>query len=173
MDWLTMVRWSPYVVGIGIGVLSWLAFALCNKPIGCSTAFARTAGMIERRFVGDRVREKPYYRLFVPAVDWEWLLVAGVVAGALLSATLSGSFELRWVPQHWADAFGGAPLPRLLGALLGGVLMGFGARWANGCTSGHGISGTLQLAVSGWLAAICFFASGTATALLVYRVLAP
>ncbi|MGI5819624.1 MAG: hypothetical protein ACOX9R_16185 [Armatimonadota bacterium] len=47
MDALMMERWSPYAVGIGIGVLSWVAFVLSNKPIGCSTAFARTAGMIE------------------------------------------------------------------------------------------------------------------------------
>jgi hypothetical protein len=48
--------------------------------------------------------------------------------------------------------------------------MGLGARWANGCTSGHGISGTLQLAVSSWLAAVCFFIGGIATAQLIFRV---
>jgi hypothetical protein len=46
--------------------------------------------------------------------------------------------------------------------------MGFGARWAGGCTSGHGISGTLQLAVSGWLAVAAFFASGGLTAYIKY-----
>jgi hypothetical protein len=46
--------------------------------------------------------------------------------------------------------------------------MGFGARWAGGCTSGHGISGTLQLAVSGWLAVVAFFASGGLTAYIKY-----
>jgi len=54
---------------------------------------------------------------------------------------------------------------------LGGIIMGFGARWAGGCTSGHGISGTLQLAVSSWLAAICFFAGGILTAMFIYKVL--
>jgi len=46
--------------------------------------------------------------------------------------------------------------------------MGFGARWAGGCTSGHGISGTLQLAASGWLAAICFFIGGIFAAVMLY-----
>jgi uncharacterized membrane protein YedE/YeeE len=46
--------------------------------------------------------------------------------------------------------------------------MGFGARWAGGCTSGHGISGVLQLAVSGLISAACFFAGGIATAFLLY-----
>ena len=46
MEWLRMQHWSPYAVGIGIGVLSWLTFVLSDKPIGCSTAFARFSGMI-------------------------------------------------------------------------------------------------------------------------------
>jgi hypothetical protein len=46
-----------------------------------------------------------------------------------------------------------------------------GARWAGGCTSGHGISGTLQLAVSSWLAAAAFFAGGIITAIFLFRVL--
>jgi len=53
---------------------------------------------------------------------------------------------------------------------VGGVILGMGARWAGGCTSGHGISGTLQLAVSSWLAVICFFIGGIVTAMVIYRV---
>lgn len=169
MEWLMMDRWSPYAAGIGIGILSWLAFLLSDKPIGCSTAFARTSGMIERLFAKARVNEKPYYKLFRPEIDWEWMLVVGIIVGAFLSAQLAGTFQPRWVPDHWAEAFGSAPPLRLAIALLGGILMGFGARWANGCTSGHGISGSLQLAVSGWIAAACFFVAGIATALLIYH----
>ena len=93
MDWMMMERWSPYLVGAGIGVLSWIAFLLSNKPIGCSTAFARTAGMIEKTFAGEKTRGKAYYRRFAPEVDWEWMLVAGVVVGAFISAMLSGTFS--------------------------------------------------------------------------------
>ena len=171
MEWLMLERWSPYAAGIGIGVLSWLAFLLSNKPIGCSTAFARTSGMIERVFRGAKVREKAYYKVFAPEIDWEWMLVLGVVVGAFIAAQLSGSFMLRWVPDRWAEGFGDATALRLVVALIGGVLMGLGARWANGCTSGHGISGSLQLAVSGWIAAMCFFAGGIATAMFIYHVL--
>jgi uncharacterized membrane protein YedE/YeeE len=46
--------------------------------------------------------------------------------------------------------------------------MGMGARWAGGCTSGHGISGTLQLSLASWVAAICFFAGGILAAGLMY-----
>jgi uncharacterized membrane protein YedE/YeeE len=172
MGWLVAGRWSPYAVGIGIGVLSWLTFLLSDKPIGCSTAFARTSGMIERLFRGPRVLEKPYYKAFPPVVDWEWMLVVGVVIGAFLSSTISGRFGLGLIPTAWGRAFGTAGLLRWAVALLGGVLMGLGARWAGGCTSGHGISGTLQLAVSGWIAAVCFFIGGIASAHLIFGFLA-
>jgi uncharacterized protein len=171
MHWLSMVRWSPYAVGIGIGLLSCLAFLLSNKPIGCSTAFARTSGMLERLFRGKKTLQKPYYKKFVPEIDWEWMLVAGVFLGAFLSASFSGDFRLQWVPAAWAQSAGESSSVRWLVALLGGVVMGFGARWAGGCTSGHGISGTLQLALSSWIATLCFFVGGVASAMLIFNVL--
>ena len=172
MDWLTMSRWSPYAVGAGIGLLSMLTFLLSDKPIGCSTAFARTSGMIEKLFGGRQVAEKPYYQKFTPVIDWEWMLVAGVILGAFVSAALSGQLAFTWVPDRWAAAFGPSGGWRVLWSLVGGLFLGLGARWAGGCTSGHGISGSLQLAVSSWLAVICFFAGGVAAALLIFKVFA-
>jgi len=171
MGWLTAARWSPYAVGAGIGLLSCIAFLLSDKPIGCSTAFARTSGMIERLFRGSKVLDRSYYKKFVPSIDWEWMLVVGIVIGAFISARLSGQFQFQWIPTKWASSFGLTPFARWLVALIGGAFMGFGARWAGGCTSGHGISGTLQLAVSGWLAATSFFVGGIATAMVIYKFL--
>jgi len=170
MEWLSLKQWSPYVVGIGIGLLSCVAFLLSDKPIGCSTAFSRTSGMIERLFRGGKVAEKTYYKKFTPSIDWEWMLVLGILIGAFISARLSGDFQVEWVPPQWFITFGDNPILRWGFALIGGIVMGVGARWAGGCTSGHGISGTLQLAVSSWLAVICFFVGGIATALLIYHV---
>jgi uncharacterized membrane protein YedE/YeeE len=172
MDWLSMKQWPPYAVGVGIGILSWFTFLLSDKPLGCSTAFARTSGMIERLLRGSKAAEKPYYVKFAPKVDWEWMLVAGMIVGSFLSAKLSGQFQIQWIPGKWSAAFGSALHIRWLVALMGGIIMGFGARWAGGCTSGHGISGTLQLAVSSWLAAICFFIGGIATAMAIITFLA-
>ena len=163
-----MTEWSPYAVGIGIGLLSCVAFVFSDKPLGCSTAFARSSGMLEETVRGRKVRDMAYYREFVPEIDWEWMLVLGIVIGAFTSAWLSGEFRLEWVPSRWAAAFGADFLPRLATAFSGGVILGFGARWANGCTSGHGISGTLQLAVSSWLAVAAFFVSGALAAFLIY-----
>jgi uncharacterized protein len=172
MNWLTTVRWSPYAVGIGIGVLSWLTWLISGKPIGCSTSYARTAGMIEKAVRGKQVEEKPYYQKVKPEVDWQWMLVVGMVIGAFAAAVLSDDFALIWVPSRWAAAFGDTMAVRLIVALLGGVLLGFGARWAGGCTSGHGISGTMQLAVSSWISAICFFIGGIIAAYVIFGLLA-
>lgn len=168
-SWLAQRRWSPYVVGVGIGLLSWLTFLLSSKALGVSTAYARTGGMIDKSIRGKKVDEQPYFQKYAPKIDWEWMLVAGLFIGAFLSAIISGDFRWETVPSRWEAEFGHTPAIRWAVAVVGGIVMGFGARWAGGCTSGHGISGTLQLAVSSWLAAICFFVGGVATAMLIYH----
>lgn len=165
---LTMREWSPYAVGIGIGLLCCVAFVLSDKPIGCSAAFTKSSGLLEGLVRGRKVRDMEYYRQFVPEIDWEGMLVLGIVLGSCTAAWLSGEWRLEWVPALWAATFGPACLPRLVTAFCGGLLIGFGARWAGGCTSGHGISGTLQLAVSSWLAVIAFFAAGALTAFIEF-----
>jgi uncharacterized protein len=172
MDWLIEARWSPYIVGIGIGVLSWGTWLVSNKPIGCSTSFARTAGMIEQAVRGRRQDLRPYFKDVAPVVDWQWMLVVGMLIGAFISAVISGDFKLVMIPSRWALAFGDDTGLRLAVAALGGVLIGFGARWADGCTSGHGISGTMQLAISSWVSAICFFIGGIAAAQVIFRLIA-
>jgi len=171
MGFLTEVRWSPYAVGICIGVLSWFSFLISRKPIACSTTFAKASGMIEKLVLGGAVDLKPYYQKTKLVVDWQWMLVVGITIGSLISALLSGDFRWQWVPSIWADAFGSDPVLRTIVALVGGICLGFGARWADGCTSGHGISGTLQLAVSSWISAICFFIGGILMAQLIFRVI--
>ena len=172
MNWLREVQWSPYVVGIGIGVLSWLTWLISKKPIGCSTSFARSAGMIEKLIRGKQVEDRPYYQETKPTVDWQWMLVAGMVFGAVISSLLSGDFGWQWIPARWAAAFGTNTLLRVVAAFLGGILLGFGARWAGGCTSGHGISGTMQMAVSSWISAICFFVGGILMAQILFALIA-
>ncbi len=168
MNPFTSDLWSPYIVGAGIGILVWLGFLLSNKAIGCSTAYARTSGMAEKFVRGEKVKDKPYYKKFVPEIDWEWMLVLGIVVGALISSLLSGSFRIEMVPQVWEKTFGSSQILRFAGALIGGILLGFGARMAGGCTSGHGISGTSQLSLGSWLAFLFFFIGGILTAMIIY-----
>jgi len=171
LEFLTEVRWSPYAVGIGIGILSWVTFLISKKPLASSTTFAKLSGMIEMLFSGEKAELKPYYRKLKLVVDWQMMLVVGIVIGSLISSLLSGDFHWQWVPFTWETAFGSSLILRVLIAFLGGAIIGFGARWADGCTSGHGISGTLQLAVSSWISAIFFFIGGILTAHLIYQVL--
>lgn len=165
--------WSPYAAGIGIGLLSWLSFLISKKPIATSTTFAQTGGIIERLFRGKNTNERAYYKKIGLKLNWQIMLVVGVVIGAFLSAVISGDFNTElWVPSVWASAFGESRILRFAAAVAGGIILGFGARFADGCTSGHGISGTMQLAVSSWISAIFFFAGGILTAHLIFHVIA-
>lgn len=163
--------WSPYVVGGCIGVLSWLVFLFSNHPLGVSTAIAKSAGMLEKAVRGSKVDQKLYYRENKPMIDWEWMLVVGILIGAFTAAQLSGTFKWEWVPTMWAQAFGANVWKRIAVALCGGVLLGFGARWSCGCTSGHGISGSLQLVLASWLSSVLFFIGGIASAFILYRLI--
>ena len=143
-------RWNPYLVGALIGVLSILTFTLADKPIGISTGIAQASGACAMPVLGaDGVAANTYWaKKAVPAWDYGSLFVLGSFFGALVSALVSGSFKLESVPAIWRERFGPSVGKRLLAAFIGGVVIIFGARLADGCTSGHGISGALQLAVS-------------------------
>ena len=54
-------------------------------------------------------------------------------------------------------------------AFFGGAILLYGARMAGGCTNGHGISGTMQLALSSWVFFPVMFITGYATARLLFR----
>lgn len=160
--------WSPYVVGGLIGVLSMASFYFSDKPLGVSTAYARLAGMIARQFSKGHVDSLQLYQENKPKVEWEVMLAFGIVLGAFLAAWSGGELTTSWVPALWAERFGDSVTLRLGIAFVGGVVMAFGARLAGGCTSGHGISGALQLSVGSWIALICFFAGGVFTAMLIF-----
>ncbi|MGV3592814.1 MAG: YeeE/YedE thiosulfate transporter family protein [Gammaproteobacteria bacterium] len=160
--------WSPYLVGALIGLLSMATFYFSNKPLGVSTAYARIAGLIGELFSKAFTDSLKFYQDKTPKVDWEVMLLFGVVPGAMLAAYTGGELAVTLVPNLWEERFGAAPAPRLAVAFVGGAVMAFGARLAGGCTSGHGISGTLQLSVGSWIALGCFFIGGVVTAAIMY-----
>jgi uncharacterized membrane protein YedE/YeeE len=168
---LELAIWSPYIVGVLIGTLVCFAFLLSDRPIGCSTAFVKTRGLIEKVFRGDRIHAIEYYREITPRIDWQFMIVHGIIIGAFLSSVLSGTFSFEFVPPLWMRTFGDTPVLRLIVALAGGIFLGIGSRWAGGCTSGHGISGTLQLSIASIVSATCFFLGGIATAMVLIHVI--
>jgi uncharacterized protein len=169
----TMRSWSPYVVGAGIGVLSWFAFATADRHLAITLQYEHIAAMAERAAVPQVEQTNGYYAAraaqgLSPNVGWYMMLIVGVFLGALLSSRLSGDRTDASVPPLWARRFGPGTGKRLAFAFLGGALMVFGARVAGGCTSGHGISGMLQLAASSWLFMPLAFAVAIGVAFLMY-----
>lgn len=163
-------RWNPYLVGIGIGVLSWLAFAIVNEPIGISTSLASVSSLCAMPVMGgELVAKNAYWAKFPFKWNGGMLFLVGTFLGSMLSVLVSGTFRLEKVPAAWAEQFGRSTGKRLLAAFLGGVIIMYGARMAGGCTSGHGISGSLQLALSSWVFFLTMFASGIVAALILFR----
>lgn len=171
LNYLLQPTWSPYVAGAGIGIVVCLALFLSDRPLGCSSGYAKMSGLITRAISPGSIDRSAFYRIIVPAADWQFMVIPGIVIGAFLGAVSSGSFRLFLVPPLFGATFGTNPVLRIAVAMLGGFFLALGARWAGGCTSGHGISGTLQLSVSSMVAAACFFAGGIATAFLLFRVI--
>jgi hypothetical protein len=163
--------WSPYVAGALIGVLVLFTLTYSKKPVGASSAYADLAGMFGRLLTPRHVGRLDYFRDKPPAISWTFVFVGGAVLGAYFAAWTGGEITGHYLQDMWVARFGADSAWLRTGvALLGGAVMGFGARLAGGCTSGHGISGTLQLALSSWIAVMCFFASGVLVAYLLYRL---
>lgn len=131
MDWLKEKEWSPYVAGGLVGLLNWFAI-LTVDPLGVSTTFARTAAMIEKIFAPNHVANLPYFVKYGPKIDWQWMLVLGILIGAFVSSKLSRQFQTGFVPPMWAERFGAGKFRRWVVAFVGGILLMFGARMAGG-----------------------------------------
>lgn len=162
--------WSPYLVGAAIGVLSWLTFYVSGKPIGASSFYAHVAGFLGRLAAPRRTASLAYFKDNPPRVGWEFVFVVSIVLGSAIASVTGGEFTNEWLPPMWVARFGDSIALRASVAFAGGLLMAFGARLAGGCTSGHGISGTLQLSVGSWIAVICFFIGGIAVAIPLFKM---
>jgi len=164
------IDWSPYMAGIGIGILSWIVFVVVATPIGVTTAASQVAGGVAGLFIGqEAVQANPYWARNPFRLDYGTLFLVGTFVGALASALASGRFRIESVPTVWAERFGPSAAARYAAAFVGGAIVMYGARMAGGCTSGNGISQGLQLAVVGWTFLAAMFASGLASAAIVFR----
>ena len=161
--------WSPYLAGAGIGVLCWMTFYFSDKPIGASSFYAQLAGLIGKLIAPRHTGSLAYFKDNPPRVGWEFVFVVATIFGGAIAAATGGEFTNQWLPPLWIERFGDSTALRAAVACGGGILMAFGARLAGGCTSGNGISGTLQLNVASWIAVICFFIGGIAVAMLIFK----
>lgn len=164
------IDWTPYLAGAGIGVLSWIAFAIAKDPIGVTTAYGRLAGEAAIPLLGaEAVASNTYWKQAPFSFDYGMIFLIGIMLGAFLSSVLSGSFKIELVPDVWKQEVGASVWKRFAYAFLGGAVIMYGARLAGGCTSGHGISGGLQLAVSSWTFLAVMFASGLVVSAILFR----
>lgn len=164
------VDWNPYVAGAAIGVLSWIVFVVVDDPLGITTAFAAASGYVAMIFAGaTSVAANSYWKATPPTLNYGALFLIGVVFGAFVSAIMTRGFRVETVPQVWRDRFGASATKRLASAFFAGALEMYGARMAGGCTSGHALSGGMQLALSSWIFTIVIFAAAIATGQILYR----
>jgi uncharacterized protein len=169
------VKLRPYIAGALAGLLATISVFASTKILGkaqylgASTTFVRAVGFIEESLAPVHVKNNPYYAKEKVKIDWQFLLIVGVFIGALAASLADASFKVEAVPPIWRERFGNSVGVRAVGAFLGGVVAMFGARMADGCPSGHGLSGLMQLSVSGFIALTCFFGAGVLVAALVYR----
>jgi uncharacterized protein len=160
---------DPYLAGVGIGVVLLLAFVTLGQGLGASGAFASVAaagaGAVAPGAAAANRSLAPYLDApGGPLSDWLVIEVVGIAIGGFASAWLAGRVRLEV-----ARGLGMDRRSRLLLAVAGGVLMGFGARLARGCTSGQALSGGAMLSAGSWLFIATAFAAAYALAPVVRR----
>lgn len=152
---------SPYLIGAAIGLLNIAAFAAFRKGIGVSGAYESSAALAARQVAPDAMHVNDYVkaRKEAPKFNWESWLVVGTVLGGMLAAQAKrpGSAEA-------SDDMSEPSLRSPLASVAGGALLMYGARMADGCTSGHALSGTAQGAASSWLFTPLMFLVGSVAA---------
>ena len=167
--------WSPYLAGTLVGILAIASVYLTTVYMGkstyidASTTFVRAAGFAVEAIDPAHVAENAYYLKEKVKFDWQFLLVIGIFFGSLLSSTTDKSFKLESVPEIWRDQFGPSIVKRGFLSFVGGIIAMMGARLADGCPSGHGLSGMMQLSVSSFVALALFFVFGSIVAHFMYR----
>jgi uncharacterized membrane protein YedE/YeeE len=161
---------NPYLAGVGIGVVLLLAFVIMGRGLGASGAFSTAVATGAAITAPAHAAANEAYAAYLPdgpsslLHDWLVLELVGVTLGGLVSAWLAGRLRV---------AVDRGPRIRIRGrlalALVGGMLMGIGAKFARGCTSGQALTGGALLGVGSWLFILAAFAAGYLAAPLVRR----
>jgi formate dehydrogenase gamma subunit len=162
--------WPAYWAALGLGLTLLAAFLLVGQGLGASGGFTRYLAFLIQLVAPGYAASHPYWSNYVQAgrpvlMDFLALELIGVALGGLVSGWLAG--RLRWttdrgpsvpVRARWALAF------------AGGLLSGFGARMARGCTSGLALSGGATLSAGAFVFMLSVFAAAFAGAYLLRRI---
>lgn len=136
--------WHPYTTAVLVGLVAILAWPLSTAAgrawgLGITTPSSNLVGYLA---TGD-----------VTLVDWGTYLVLGIFLGSFIAAKGSGEFKVR-VPDAGT----------IVKSIIGGILMGWGAAWAGGCTIGNGLVETALFSWQGWISMIAMILGTGASA---------
>ena len=166
----TSKYWNPYLGGALLGLLMFGSFVVSGHGLGASGGVNRVVVAVEDLVVSRHVDTTPYIAQMAggdnnPFDHWTVWVLFGVVMGGFLSGWLNKRIR--------AETYRGPNISvrtRLLTALAGGVIMGYGARLARGCTSGQALSGGAVMSVGSWAFMIARFAGAYFVAIFVRRL---
>ena len=152
-------------VGIALAVLNAIIFltATSDRPIGASTAYPYLADLLAG------VTNNDYFIKIQKSGNWVVPFLAGTFLSGLVLSLLRKDFKFVLIHENWRKYKGNDPISRIIWSFVGGFILLFGARMAGGCTSGHIISGGMQLAVSSLTFAVFVFISFLLTGKLFYK----
>ncbi|MEI6694717.1 MAG: YeeE/YedE thiosulfate transporter family protein [Bacteroidota bacterium] len=161
---------NPYFAGSLLGVVLFAAFALTHSGLGASGAISRIQVALTKLIWSSHVDSVGTFAAMGAgnrnALDHPSLfLLIGTFAGGLISAWLNGRLKIEIYKGPKISNY-----QRLFFALIGGIIMGYGARFARGCTSGQALSGGAVLSLGSWAFMFSVFIGGYAVAYFVRRL---
>ena len=151
---------NPYLGGVLLGIVLLLSFYISGRGLGASGAVKNTVAATVNAVAPRHLENSAYLSQFAgenkkPMTNWLIYEVLGVLAGAFLSGILFNRLKLK--VEHSPKI---TSRRRLIFALIGGLVFGFGSQLARGCTSGAALSGMAVLSFGGYITMISIF--GTA-----------
>lgn len=159
----TDMKW--FYAGIGLALLNCIVFlsSTTNRVIGASSAYPYLADLLSGNTSND------YFTKIMAPGKWEVIFLSGAFLSGLIISLLKKEFKIMLIHDNWKKYKNSSSTSRIIWAFAGGFILIFGARMAGGCTSGHIISGGMQLAVSSLLFALFVFAGLLITGKLFYK----
>ncbi len=161
---------NPYVAGIGLGLVLLAAYVVMGRGLGASGALSSHVAWGVNLVAPGHAQANEFYRGYLeggighPLKEWLVFEVLGVLVGGFLSGHLAAR-TVRTVEKGPRVSV----RTRFLLAFVGGALMGIGAKFARGCTSGQALSGGATLNAGSWAFMMMVFAGAYAMAWAVRR----
>lgn len=160
---------NPYLAGTLLGIVLFLAFFVTGNGLGASGGLNRIVVYAQNLVMPEHIDQVPYLLKMAggntnPLDSWIVYLTAGTILGGFISGVFGRRVKLETNKGPRISN-----KTRWIMAFLGGILMGYGARLARGCTSGQALSGGAVLSVGSWAFMFAVFAGAYALAYFLRR----